>query len=727
MRIKRIAAIGAALAAAGAVAVYATLSSLEFEELRGIAESEVRRATGRALKVAGPIDLEISLNPAISLDDVSFANAPWGSRPDMVTVKRLELEVSLWPLLLGDIRINRLVLVEPDVLLETGPDGVGNWVFNDAPPDDAEDSETPGTLPSFSELAVRDGRAVFRDGKSGQDMQLHIGRAVARAASHTSPLVVSLSGAANDTAFQLEGTFGSPEELAAGEVFPLMVIGEVAGVRLDVEGQIDSPLTKQIVELSILLKGESLGDLSALAGTSLPRSGPFSVAVQLHRDGPEVEATDLAIQIGGSDLAGNLRLSLAKARPAVTGKLTASLIDLADILPPADESESPPVEETALTGGGASPSGEGESPSGDVESPTGKKASPANPPQFIFPETPLPMEALAAVDGDISFGADVLRLSDSLALADVELGMALKDGLLVIQPLSAKLSEGTAVGTMSLDTGQAPPVFALQLDAKNVEYGQLLAAMDIVEGVAGTLEATVDVRGAGLSPRAIAAGLNGRIHIVAGKGRIDSEVLGVADTGLFEMFSRWGPEGDDLPLNCAVASFPVKDGVATSEAILLDTGTVTVGSEGHIDLRDETLEFRVSPQAKQVSLLSLAVPFTITGPLRQPAIGIDPLGAATGVVKVAGIFFNPLVAGAALLLDTEADDRNLCVAALEKGQAAANDEAQPQAAPTAPETVVDKTTEGVTGAIEGVGEGVTDVIEGVGEGVNKGLKNLFGD
>ncbi|MHA1600438.1 MAG: AsmA family protein, partial [Alphaproteobacteria bacterium] len=407
MRIKRIAAIGAALAAAGAVAVYATLSSLEFEDLREIAESEVRQATGRDLKVAGPIDLEISLNPAIALEDVSFANASWGSRPAMVTVKRLELEVSLLPLLLGDVRINRLVLVEPDILLETGPDGVGNWVFGDVTPGDGEDTESPGTLPAFSELAVRDGRAVFRDGKTGREMRLHISGARARAASHTSPLILSLSGAANDTAFKFEGTFGSPAELAAGDVFPLMVIADIAGVRLDVEGQIEAPLTRQILDLSILVKGESLADLGALADAPLPRTGPFSVAAQIHRDGPEIKATGLAIQIGGSDLAGNLRLSLAKARPAVTGKLTADLIDLTDILPTDNE-----------------------------------VASPTDPPSFIFPETPLPMETLAAFDGDVSFGAGVLRLGDSLELANVELGLALKDGRLAVQPLSVKLSGG---------------------------------------------------------------------------------------------------------------------------------------------------------------------------------------------------------------------------------------------------------------------------------------------
>jgi len=669
MRIKRIAAIGATLAAAAAVAVYATLSSLEFEELRGIAETQVLQMTGRELKVAGPIDLQISLSPAIALDDVSFANAPWGSRPAMVTIKRLELEVALWPLLLGDVRIRRLVLVEPDILLETDRNGRGNWLFGDAPTGGGEEDASSGAkLPSFSEIAVRDARAVFHDGETGRTVRLHLGDLQARAASSGSPLEISVSGAANETAFKIEGVLGSPDSLAAGESFPLKLTGEIAGVRLDVDGRIEAPLTQQILDLSVSVKGASLADLSALVNAPLPKTDPFSVSAQVRREGREIAMTGVAVQIGNSDLAGNLRVSLAKARPAVAGKLTAGVIDIGDVAPQDDAA--------------------------------------ASSSEFVFPETPLPVDALAAVNGDMTLGIGVLRLSDGLELTDVDLRLALADGRLAVKPLSAKLAGGAVIGTMSLDGRQAPPAFVLQIDASDVDYGRLLTDMKIVDGVAGTVQATVDVRGAGISPRAIAAGLNGRIDVVGGEGRIDNKLLGAADTGVLDMFSRWGSSEEDLQLNCAVVRLPVQDGIATSEAILLDTSTVTVGGEGSLDLRDEILDFRVTPQAKQASFLSLAVPFRITGSLRQPEIGPDPLGTAVGVAKVAGIFLNPLVAGATLLLDTQTAERNPCVAALEGGQ----DAAQPQG------TIMDKAA-----------SGVTDTLKGVGEGLNKGLKSLFGD
>jgi hypothetical protein len=186
-----------------------------------------------------------------------------------------------------------------------------------------------------------------------------------------------------------------------------------------------------------------------------------------------------------------------------------------------------------------------------------------------------------------------------------------------------------------------------------------------------------------------------------------------AGAGLAQMLSGWSEGGGDLRLNCIVVRLPVEGGVATGEAILLDTAAATVGATGRIDLRDESLDLRVTPQAKQTSLLSLAVPFLIGGTLAAPSVGPDPVGTALGAAKIAGLFINPLAAGAALVLESEAVDQNPCVAALERpAQAPAQGASQPSQ-----ETTV----------IEDAAKGVGDAVEGVGEGIVKGLKSLFGN
>ena len=66
----------------------AILSSMDFDEYKGLIAEQAKSATGRDLQIAGDLNLEISLNPAIAVDGVTFANADWGSKPAMLTVER---------------------------------------------------------------------------------------------------------------------------------------------------------------------------------------------------------------------------------------------------------------------------------------------------------------------------------------------------------------------------------------------------------------------------------------------------------------------------------------------------------------------------------------------------------------------------------------------------------------------------------------------------------------
>jgi hypothetical protein len=159
-----------------------------------------------------------------------------------------------------------------------------------------------------------------------------------------------------------------------------------------------------------------------------------------------------------------------------------------------------------------------------------------------------------------------------------------------------------------------------------------------------------------------------------------------------------------------------------------------VSGEGTVDLRDESLDLKVTPEAKQTSLLSLAVPFLIQGTLAEPQVLPDPLGTAVGAAKIAGLFINPLAAGAAIIAQSETTEENPCVVALNQpAQAAGAPAAEPQAKSTVESAtegaggVVGGAAEGIGGVVGGAAEGVGSALEGVGEGIAEGLKGLFGN
>lgn len=130
MRFLKAALIGLAVVLVIALGAGAYLvSRLDTGWLVREAQALVKKETGRTLDIGGKVDLRI-FPPALVAENIRLSNASWGSRPDMMRARRFEIELALIPLITGTIRIDRLVIVAPDVLLETDAKGRANWQFH---------------------------------------------------------------------------------------------------------------------------------------------------------------------------------------------------------------------------------------------------------------------------------------------------------------------------------------------------------------------------------------------------------------------------------------------------------------------------------------------------------------------------------------------------------------------------------------------------------------------
>jgi len=115
-------------------------------------------------------DLKLGLRPSSVMDDILLQNAPWASRPERVKIKRLEAKISVMPLLKRDIRITRLVLIEPDILLETDKSGRWNFEFEKPEAPDLKDRPPESfSLPrmAFHHLQATKGKVSYWDGGTG--------------------------------------------------------------------------------------------------------------------------------------------------------------------------------------------------------------------------------------------------------------------------------------------------------------------------------------------------------------------------------------------------------------------------------------------------------------------------------------------------------------------------------------------------------------------------------
>lgn len=171
-------------------------------------ERYVEAKTGREFHIDGNFDVDLGRMTRVSADGLRFGNAEWSKEKQMAKTDRLAFAFALWPAIFKrDFRVPELRLTNPDVLLEKGPDGQGNWVFKNQ-------DDTRGKQPEFRSLWIDDGRLRFVDAKGKTDIDISVD-SEARSKEGTSgpPIVVAGKGHWKGNPFTLKGRGESPLDL----------------------------------------------------------------------------------------------------------------------------------------------------------------------------------------------------------------------------------------------------------------------------------------------------------------------------------------------------------------------------------------------------------------------------------------------------------------------------------------------------------------------------------
>ncbi len=667
--------IAAVLIATVIVAVIAVIAMMDFNQYRPLIADQVRQLTGRDLEIKGRLGIGLSLVPVVEIDDVRFANAPWGSRPHMVTLKRLEVRVRLLPLLSGDIEIERLILIEPDILLETDAKGRGNWIFEQAatPAPAAapavDGGGAPTALPRFDKILIKDGVLGYRDGVTGKTTRLSIKRLEGHAAGASAPLRLEIDGALGETGFKLSSVLGQLSLLTKDGPYPVELEATAAGATVSIKGTVDTPMKPKGAEFTFLAEGKDLARLGALAGTDLP-SRSWRIAAKLAHKPGIVTVKELDAAVGKFILKGSASLNLTGVRPKLKAKFTSPLIDLAEFTAP-----------------------EGKKAKATKKSTGDKKR--------LFSAEPLPLDGLKAMDADVTIHVGRIH-ANGLVLRGVDARINLVGGRLRIQPLMAGLAGGGISGDISLDAAAKVPAVKAKLVLKKIDIGKLLKDMKISDLIKGKIDLDINVRGAGNSPKGLMATLGGRASVVMGKGSVDSGYVDLIGADLLQFAST---SKGVTRVNCLVARFNIAKGIATANGLLFDTERMTVRGEGAINLGHETIRLKFTPKPKQTSLINLAVPWWVKGDLASPSVTPDEAAVATGIAG--SILLGP-IALLVPLVTGKPGEKNPCLTALDASTA----RTKPAQAP--------KTQEPAKR------EGIGGMLDDIGEGIGKAFGDIFG-
>ena len=610
---------GALLAAAALAAI---LVVMPWDLLREPLNRLVSEKTGRQFQIKH-LDVHWSLRgPTIVLDGIELANPDWARDPWLLRARRAELDVRLWPLLIGKVVIPRLALQSPSLGLQLQQDGRRSWALG-------QDRGGNGTVPSVGALQVDGGTLSFLAEHLGADLEA---RFQIDEQGGALPLAYSVEGRYQRQPLTATGRAGSVLQLSkAAEPVPFEIEVAAGQTRLQASGTLAKLDGLDGIDAQVELKGQTLGALYPLLGIALPQTSPYAVSGRVKKGDAQWQVLGLEGRLGLSDIRGDLRFDESIEPPHLTGSLHSDTLDMDDLAPLIGL---PPTARAARAVEGVAPP-----PSiGNLRRARGPRAR-------VLPDVSLDLDRLAAMNADVKYLAARIRNARGIPLERASVQIGLNDRVLTLEPLELGVAGGKLAGTVRIDGRRRPAEVRTSLDVRALQINRLIPKIETMKSSLGRLDGRINLAGSGSSMAAWLGAAAGDVAVVTGGGRFSNlllEFMGL-DGGEIIKFLLSGDT--TVKLRCAALAFDVQRGVMHSRAFILDTEDTVFYGSGRASLADESLDFVVRPEPKDVSILSLRGPLRIGGTFAHPSAGVEPGPLAErGLAALALSAINPLLA-----------------------------------------------------------------------------------
>lgn len=622
MRIVKWVLVALVLVIAAAVVVVLTVDVNRFKPQIVAA---VENATGRKLDIAE--DMKLSLFPlGVTVKKVSFGNAAWGSRPQMATVGEFTAQVDLFALLGKQIKVDRLVLTDVDVLLEKNRQGQANWEFappsggagTTAPPAQPQAAESGSGfngLPVISDVMLKNVKLAYRDAQSGAKNDLLLRQLSVKQATGDA-LAVKLAADVDGNEIAAEGTLGSLAELMGpSRPWPVKLAVTVPGATVNVDGSIAQPMQAKGLALRVIAEAPDLAKLAQKFGAAAP-AVPLQLMVAVKDKGPQAYAlSDITGKIGDSDLSGNGEVALGGSRPSLKFDLASKSMNLVPLLDMKGGDSKP------AAGGGGGSGGAGGGGAGNADG-------------RLFSDDPLPLDGLNAVDATVSYKAADFK-APNLEAKNLSVSLSLKDGALTVKPFALDAAGGHAEGSVALNS--KAKTLAVKLDASKIDlsgYLKQAGVTDIINTGAAT-DLAVDITSTGASLHQLMAGLDGKVILKVGEGELKEDYMKSFLPRLADAVGILGKATAKTKLYCVVSGLDIKNGVVTPKSLLAESGRISLTGQGEVNLGTEQISMLVVPSSRDVSLGAALPPVRVRGPLASPSYSPDPAALAKSVIGTA--------------------------------------------------------------------------------------------
>jgi uncharacterized protein involved in outer membrane biogenesis len=605
--------------------------------------------------------------PHVVAQDLSLGNPDWSKKPQMVTLKRVELRISPLALLAQRVVIPRIDLTEPNADLQRLADGRANWTFKFDPKD--PNAEPSSWVVDIGAIGFDKGHVILDDQSLKTQLDLIIdplGKPIpfSDIVGDKAAKTASEKGAApQDYAFALkvkgqyhgqtlagEGKVGGLLALQdAARPFPLQAKVNIADTRVELAGTLTDPLNLGALDLRLKLAGTSLGNLYPLTGVTLPDTPPYEtdghLIAKLHEaDGAVFRYEEFNGKIGQSDIHGSLTYVASQPRPKLSGSLVSNQLLFADLAPLI----------------GADSNAKQKARGGESKQPADK----------VLPVEEFKTERWRVMDADVEFTGKRIVHSEKLPFNDLYTHLILTDGVLSLEPLRFGVAGGNLDAQIRLNGQTEPLEGRAKLTARKFKLKQLFPTFETMKTSFGELNGDADITGRGNSVAKLLGTANGNLKMLINDGAISRELMELAglNVGNYVVGKIFGDK--EVKINCAAADFDIKTGLATTRLFVFDTENAIVYIDGTANMATEQLDLTISPESKGWRVISLRSPLYVRGKFIKPDAGVKavPLMLRGAGMVALGVIAAP-AAGLLALIAPSAGEPNQCAPLLEQMKA----------------------------------------------------------
>ncbi|HUC60715.1 MAG TPA: AsmA family protein [Alphaproteobacteria bacterium] len=621
------------------------------EAYRARIEEAVQDATGRRFTIAGPIRLSILPKVALEASDVRLGNTPGAASPDMASIKRIELEVGLLPLLSGTIEVDRLVLVEPTIDLEVAKNGQPNWVLGapvapatpsavNAKPAAPSANKTPsagsninagnpfaGHAIHLGEIKLEGGSIAYRDDRTGAAYRFDKIALSVDLPDMAGPFGIDGQLDWNGQTVKLGIKGQALGKVLAGGGTPVALSIASAPVSFGFDGKLGT-LEPLALLGTVKLDVPSVRDLARWAGSPIAGGGhgfgKLAIEGQLALAGTRVAFSNASVALDDMKGTGEVTLETGGARPAIYAKLDLDRLDLNTYAatPPSTAAATPPLAARKPAQAGAAP---------------GARAQWSN--------APIDFSALKSVDATLGLTLGALE-AEKVKIGKSRLEATLKDGVLSADLAELELYGGKGTGKLQIDARAAVPTIAASFDLAGLEAEPFLQDAAGIDWLSGKAALDFDVSARGASQMAIVSALDGKGKFDVRNGSVkgvDIAAMARNATGAFLDSESGSAQSTDF--SALTGSFTIAKGIATNRDLEMQSPLLRLTGAGSADIPRRTVDYTLKPklvaslsgQGGAASVSGITIPVRVTGSWDKIHYAPDFVGAAetnaSGLVK----------------------------------------------------------------------------------------------